>query len=95
MQIRYVGLSNETPYGIMKFVQEAERDPRNPKIISVQVVYNSFLVQNISGFFFLPPLSFSGFLADATCFLCDRTHTTCSAELLILEWRNVVIMRGI
>lgn len=59
MQIRYVGLSNETPYGIMKFVQEAQRDPRNPKIISVQVVYNSFLVQNIAAFFFFCPLSLS------------------------------------
>lgn len=59
MQIRYVGLSNETPYGIMKFVQEAERDPRNPKIISVQVVNNSFLVQNIAGVFFFCPLSLS------------------------------------
>lgn len=39
-KIRYVGLSNETPYGIMKFVQEAERDPCNPKIISVQNSYN-------------------------------------------------------
>ncbi|KAL6285065.1 hypothetical protein ACE6H2_009455 [Prunus campanulata] len=31
-EIRYVGLSNETPYGVMKFVQVAAR---HPKIVSV------------------------------------------------------------
>ncbi|XP_021812712.1 aldo-keto reductase-like isoform X3 [Prunus avium] len=31
-KIRYVGLSNETPYGVMKFVQVAAR---HPKIVSV------------------------------------------------------------
>ncbi|PON66254.1 Aldo/keto reductase/potassium channel subunit beta [Parasponia andersonii] len=39
-KIRYVGLSNETPYGIMKFLQAAQRDPCLPKIISVQNSYN-------------------------------------------------------
>lgn len=37
LQIRYVGLSNETPYGVVKFVQAAQRDSCLPKIISVQV----------------------------------------------------------
>ncbi|CAL8989735.1 unnamed protein product [Prunus brigantina] len=32
--IKYVGLSNETPYGVMKFVQVAERSTRHPKIVS-------------------------------------------------------------
>ncbi|XP_008224225.2 PREDICTED: protein tas-like isoform X2 [Prunus mume] len=31
---KYVGLSNETPYGVMKFVQVAERSTRHPKIVS-------------------------------------------------------------
>ncbi|KAB2616174.1 aldo-keto reductase-like [Pyrus ussuriensis x Pyrus communis] len=38
-KIRYVGLSNETPYGVMKFVQVAERSTCRPKIVSLQVVY--------------------------------------------------------
>ncbi|ONI26407.1 hypothetical protein PRUPE_1G022700 [Prunus persica] len=33
-QIKYVGLGNETPYGVMKFVQVAERGTRHPKIVS-------------------------------------------------------------
>ncbi|CAL8073753.1 unnamed protein product [Prunus armeniaca] len=33
-KIKYVGLSNETPYGVMKFVQVAERSTRHPKIVS-------------------------------------------------------------
>ncbi|XP_020425986.1 uncharacterized protein LOC18767342 isoform X2 [Prunus persica] len=39
-KIRYVGLSNETPYGVMKFVQVAERGTRHPKIVSVQNSYS-------------------------------------------------------
>ncbi|PON78470.1 Niemann-Pick C type protein [Trema orientale] len=39
-KIRYVGLSNETPYGVMKFLQAAQRDLCLPKIISVQNSYN-------------------------------------------------------
>lgn len=37
MQIRYVGLSNETPYGVMKFIQVAEKFACYPKIVSLQV----------------------------------------------------------
>ncbi|KAL5561595.1 hypothetical protein UlMin_031342 [Ulmus minor] len=39
-KIRYAGLSNETPYGVMKFVQAGQRDPLLPKIISMQNSYN-------------------------------------------------------
>ncbi|KAK7845164.1 histone h2ax [Quercus suber] len=39
-KIRYVGLSNETPYGVMKFIQIAERVPGHPKIVSVQNSYS-------------------------------------------------------
>ncbi|WCJ21443.1 Voltage-gated potassium channel subunit beta-1 [Euphorbia peplus] len=39
-KIRYIGLSNETPYGLMKFLQVAERVPSYPKIISVQNSYS-------------------------------------------------------
>ncbi|KAM7495933.1 hypothetical protein LguiA_020347 [Lonicera macranthoides] len=39
-KIRYIGLSNETPYGIMKFLQVAERLPGYPRIVSVQNSYN-------------------------------------------------------
>lgn len=38
MQIRYVGLSNETPYGLMKFLQVSENESCYPRIISVQVL---------------------------------------------------------
>ncbi|KAL6339716.1 hypothetical protein AAG906_034802 [Vitis piasezkii] len=39
-KIRCIGLSNETPYGVMKFLQIAEHIPGHPKIISVQNSYN-------------------------------------------------------
>ncbi|XP_012490483.1 uncharacterized protein LOC105803065 isoform X5 [Gossypium raimondii] len=42
-KIRYIGLSNETPYGVMKFLQFAENNVRYPKIISVQVNSYSLL----------------------------------------------------
>ncbi|RXI02674.1 hypothetical protein DVH24_002752 [Malus domestica] len=40
IRVRYVGLSNETPYGVMKFVQVAERSTCRPKIVSLQNAYN-------------------------------------------------------
>ncbi|PKI70560.1 hypothetical protein CRG98_009065 [Punica granatum] len=39
-KIRYVGLSNETPYGVMKFLHASERVASYPKIVSVQNSYN-------------------------------------------------------
>ncbi|KAK3407353.1 hypothetical protein EUGRSUZ_K03423 [Eucalyptus grandis] len=39
-KIRYVGLSNETPYGVMKFLHVAERVPSYPKVVSVQNCYS-------------------------------------------------------
>ncbi|XP_021681396.2 uncharacterized protein LOC110665534 isoform X2 [Hevea brasiliensis] len=39
-KVRYIGLSNETPYGIMKFLQLAERAAWYPKIVSVQNSYS-------------------------------------------------------
>nr|XP_017249968.1 PREDICTED: protein tas-like isoform X1 [Daucus carota subsp. sativus] len=36
----YVGLSNETPYGLMKFLQVAGSTSRFPRIVSVQNSYN-------------------------------------------------------
>ncbi|XP_035835005.1 protein tas-like isoform X2 [Helianthus annuus] len=35
-KIRFIGVSNETPYGVMKFLQAAEKNPAYPRIISVQ-----------------------------------------------------------
>ncbi|KAF8401578.1 hypothetical protein HHK36_012522 [Tetracentron sinense] len=35
-KIRYIGLSNETPYGVMKFLQLAKGVGGSPKIVSVQ-----------------------------------------------------------
>ncbi|TYI00450.1 hypothetical protein ES332_A11G135300v1 [Gossypium tomentosum] len=40
MLIRYIGLSNETPYGVMKFLHFAENNVHYPKIISVQNSYS-------------------------------------------------------
>ena len=37
-QIRYIGLSNETPYGVMKFAHINERYPHIPKVVSLQVL---------------------------------------------------------
>ncbi|KAK7318893.1 hypothetical protein RJT34_03600 [Clitoria ternatea] len=39
-KIRYVGLSNETPYGLMKFIQVAEKYTSYPKIVSLQNSYS-------------------------------------------------------
>ncbi|XP_020541371.1 protein tas isoform X2 [Jatropha curcas] len=39
-KVRYVGVSNETPYGIMKFLQVSEREAWYPKIVSVQNSYS-------------------------------------------------------
>ncbi|KAJ1426200.1 NADP-dependent oxidoreductase domain [Sesbania bispinosa] len=39
-KIRYIGLSNETPYGVMKFIQVAEKFASYPKIISLQNSYS-------------------------------------------------------
>ncbi|KAK1291746.1 hypothetical protein QJS10_CPB17g01940 [Acorus calamus] len=39
-KIRYIGLSNETPYGVMKFLQLANDAGLGSKIVSVQNSYN-------------------------------------------------------
>ncbi|KAJ0789582.1 putative D-xylose reductase [Helianthus annuus] len=39
-KIRFIGVSNETPYGVMKFLQAAEKNPAYSRIISVQNSYN-------------------------------------------------------
>ncbi|GAU18766.1 hypothetical protein TSUD_80550 [Trifolium subterraneum] len=39
-KIRYIGLSNETPYGLMKFIQVAENFASFPKIVSLQNSYS-------------------------------------------------------
>ncbi|KAM7275554.1 hypothetical protein ACFE04_017420 [Oxalis oulophora] len=39
-KIRYIGLSNETPYGVMKFLQMAEKYAGNCRIVSLQNSYN-------------------------------------------------------
>lgn len=85
MQIRYVGLSNETPYGLMKFLQVSENESCYPRIISVQVLVLKLRV------------CFSLFLKWllTTVFPICRTLTTCFAEILIWEWLNAVIMKGI
>nr|KAJ0207392.1 hypothetical protein LSAT_V11C500297380 [Lactuca sativa] len=39
-KIRFIGVSNETPYGVMKFLQAAENNPSYPRITTVQNSYN-------------------------------------------------------
>ncbi|XP_072976040.1 uncharacterized protein [Typha angustifolia] len=39
-KIRYIGLSNETPYGVMKFLQLARNFQLDSKIVSLQNSYN-------------------------------------------------------
>ena len=39
-KVRHFGLSNETPWGIMKFLQHAELNKDLPRIVSVQNAYN-------------------------------------------------------
>ena len=38
-QVRYVGVSNETAYGVMRFISVAEQTGL-PKIVSIQNCYN-------------------------------------------------------
>ena len=38
-RIRYIGLSNETPWGVMRFLEEEKKDYRLPKVITVQNPY--------------------------------------------------------
>ncbi|KAL3517511.1 hypothetical protein ACH5RR_020100 [Cinchona calisaya] len=39
-KIRYIGLSNETSYGVMKFLEIGQKEPCYPRIVSVQNSYN-------------------------------------------------------
>jgi aryl-alcohol dehydrogenase-like predicted oxidoreductase len=39
-KIRYIGLSNETPYGLMKFLQLSRDSQLHSKILTVQNSYN-------------------------------------------------------
>ena len=38
-RIRYIGLSNETPWGVMRFLEEYKKDYSLPKVITVQNPY--------------------------------------------------------
>ncbi|KAJ4805222.1 NAD(P)-linked oxidoreductase superfamily protein [Rhynchospora pubera] len=39
-KIRYIGLSNETPYGLMKFLHLSRNSSLSPKILTIQNAYN-------------------------------------------------------
>ncbi|KAH9306632.1 hypothetical protein KI387_011036, partial [Taxus chinensis] len=39
-KIRYIGVSNETPYGVMEFCRLAQLVPHCPRIVSIQNAYN-------------------------------------------------------
>ncbi len=39
-KVRYVGLSNETPWGAMKFLHAAETNPDLPRMVTIQNSYN-------------------------------------------------------
>ena len=39
MQVRHIGVSNETSYGVMRFIQAAEQSGL-PRIVSIQNAYN-------------------------------------------------------
>ncbi|KAL4573532.1 hypothetical protein LXL04_020342 [Taraxacum kok-saghyz] len=39
-KIRFIGVSNETPYGVMKFLQAADNNPSYPRIATIQNSYN-------------------------------------------------------
>ena len=39
-KVRYIGVSNETSYGVMKFIQAAAAIPGLPKIVSIQNSYS-------------------------------------------------------
>ena len=44
-KVRHIGVSNETPYGVCRFIQEHERDASLPRICSIQNSY-SLLVRS-------------------------------------------------
>lgn len=39
-KVRYIGVSNETPFGVCSFVELANRDANLPKIVSIQNSYS-------------------------------------------------------
>ena len=39
-KVRYVGVSNETPFGVSSFINLAESDPNLPRIVSIQNSYS-------------------------------------------------------
>ncbi|KAJ7523312.1 hypothetical protein O6H91_18G046400 [Diphasiastrum complanatum] len=39
-KIRYIGLSNETPYGVMEFCRVSKENKAFPRVISIQNAYN-------------------------------------------------------
>ena len=54
IQVRHIGLSNETPYGVMKFTELAEREGY-PKVISLQNSYSLLVRSDYEVFFNLFP----------------------------------------
>ncbi|KAG5514356.1 hypothetical protein RHGRI_035683 [Rhododendron griersonianum] len=76
-KIRYIGLSNETPYGIMKFLHIAGRGPGRPKIVSVQAYLD------IAGKYGLHPVSLAVGLAGVT----NSIH---SYDVLTRKWTRHV-----
>jgi len=106
LQIRYIGLSNETPYGLMKFIQVAEKYASHLKIVSLQVwllttirllLYYYFVYFLHHGSLTLnTSISWMKFIPGANFLLfSDRIHITFFVELLILQWLNAAIRRGI
>lgn len=81
----------------MTFLRVAEKVPQYPKILTVQVVWDTLapLSEAFSAFSFSSPIYLYNSGANMTHSLYDRTPTTYSAELLILDWLNAAIMRGI
>ena len=56
-QVRYAGVSNESPYGIMRFVSVAQKLGL-PKIVSIQNSY-SLLVRPLAPLVCSAPISYS------------------------------------
>jgi len=104
LQIRYIGLSNETPYGLMKFIQVAEKYASHLKIVSLQV-WLLTIVQILLYCFFIFVMEASPSILQSVGAKCipdtnfllfsDRIHIAFFVELLILQWLNAAIRRGI
>jgi hypothetical protein len=89
LQIKHVGVSNETAYGVMEFSQLAEQNISLPRIVTIQVNFHSY-----AGFFlfFLCFLFFFCFLHLSELSLVGDVNTFSLCCFLLLYLLNIAML---